>query len=393
MDTAQRNSPYPTLGARVAGVVKTVQVVESRRLHAVRRRAYARHGNPAAWRNLHGVPFSGCCSHYRTLSAVTRALIDRAVARDLAEHPQAWEHSRRHEVAEVVEERPEKPNLVLTQGIDRILNGTTFPTLASRYCAVGTGTGTPAASNTALGSEVKRSASYLVGSGNCGTTYPSSGVFTYRRTYDQTEETTSRNYTELGFSDASSGGLFSRLLISGGTVSLVAGQSLRTVYDLTFTLTGLTGSGNLSLGEWGSVACTWGVCAPEPGNVDTNGASNNGRGFFVPAQGNNIYARPVSGDFTIAYGSNISGHTYLSTSIYGAGWAAYTAGSGTRNYTWTAVWNAASFTSTAIRGFVYGDPGGFPYGYDNFAIKFGSAQTKTNLQKLKPNGITVTYTT
>lgn len=391
MDTAQRKF-NSHLGAHVSGVVKSVQVVESRRLRKVRTASFHRHGNVDAFRNLHGAPFNGCYSQFMALSGTTRALIERDLVRDIRENPEQWEAAR-GDVAEVVDERAEKPNLFLSQGKDRLLDGTSSPPRIAMYAAVGTGTTTPAASDIGLGSEVKRTGSYLAGSGNCGTTYPSTGVRVFRRTYDFAVETVSQNYTELGFSYASGPGnnLASRLLISGGTVTVTIGQSLRVVYDLTFTVNASTGSGNLSMDEWGSVGATWGACAGEIGNVDTNGAPNDSGHIFVTYSLNGPgWAIPVSGDFSFSAGSSVSGETYLASPVQGV-WGTYTPGAFTRSLTFANFWNAASFTSNAIRGFIYGRFD--QYGQDDFAIKFNSAQTKTNLQRLSPNGLTLGYTT
>lgn len=389
MDTAQPKF-NSNLGAHIRGVVKSVQVVESRRLRQVRTAAFRRHGNADAFRNLHGMPFNGCYSHFMALSGRTRALIENDLVRDIRENAEAWEAARM-DVAEVVEERTEKPNLFLSQGKNQILDGTIGPDKISTRCVVGTGTATPAASDVGLGTEVKRTESYLTGSGNCGTTYPSTGVRVFRRTYDFSIETVSQNYTELGFSYTSSSGnnLCSRLLISGGTVTVTIGQSLRVVYDLTFTVNASTGSGNLSMDEWGSVGATWGTCVGEIGNVDTNGLGNAAGTIFVPNNGAG-WVIPVSGNFTFTAGSAVTGETALSSSIQGA-WGTYTPGSFTRSLTFANYWSASAFNSTEIRGFIYGRFD--QYGQDDFAIKFNSAQTKTNLQRLFANGLTLGYTT
>ena len=381
MPTVLPNSPIQ-LGAHIDGVVKTFQVVEKSRLQDVRKRAFARHGNPEAWRNLHGVPFSGSLSHFRTLSPCTCSLIEQDVVRDLRDHSEEWRVSP---IAAVVEDRPPRPNLFLNQGKDLIVGGTIVTAEASLYAVVGTGTTPPVASDTSLGSEVKRTAAYLPGAGNCGTSY-GNYYQKARRTYDFSEETSNRNYSELGFAYASSGGLCSRLLISGGTVGVLIGQALRVVYDLTITFGSITGSGTLSIGEWGTVSENWFLGTPSLSYVDTNGAAQSNSGVrtpFEPRQGP-CYCNAVSGDFTLDFGGGVVGATRLGGSLEGT-WGSYTPGTFTRNLTWPTYWTAASWNSNAVRGFEYFNSSSF------FALKFSTTYTKTNLQKLKPSGITLTY--
>lgn len=378
MQTALPNRQKIT--ARISGIVKSVQVVEKARLHRVRRESFKRHGDSAAWCRSHSVPFSGRASHFLSLPAITRALIEKDVVADMSTHPQLWEKSP---VVEVCEDRPEAHNLVLNQGLNNLLNGTSNPSLVSRYCAVGTGTTPPAATDTILGSEVKRTSTYLTGSGNCGTSYGGYDQIN-RRTYDFTEEVSNQNYTELGFSHADSGNLFSRLLISGGTVSVLIGQSLRVVYDLTTTLGGVTGSGTLHAGDWGAVGFTSGICNANLPEVATNGLGGSTYSPYCPDVGTSR-CRALSGDFTFSFGSQISGASEVGAYLEGA-WGAYTPGSFTRTHTFP-YWSAAAWSSSAVRGFVYG------YGTHSYAIKLASNQTKTTLQKLKPPSFVLTYTT
>lgn len=383
MQTALPNNLF-RLGARLSGVVEKVQVVEKRRLHEVRCRSYARHGNPVAWRNLHGVPFSGRYSHFMSLSPLTRARIERDVVRDINEYPEEW---RMSPVAEAIEERGPKSNLVLNQGLDLIVGGTTNTSWVSYYAIVGTGTTPPSSADTAMGSEVKRAGPSLTGAGNCGSTY-GSYYQTNRRTHDFSEETSNQNYTELGFSHASSGNLFSRLLISGGTVSVLIGQALRTVYDLTTSIGSVTGSGTLNIGEWGEVGMDYGVCVPYLPEVNPSSSGWNTTTTPFSPQGGGLSCRALSGDFTFSYGNVPSGASVVGPAYNGA-WGAYTAGTFTRTHTWSTYWSASSWNSTAVRGFGYGRFD--QYGTYNYAIKFNSNQTKTSLQKLKPAGLILTY--
>ncbi len=90
---------------------------------------------------------------------------------------------------------------------------------------------------TALASQTERSAVYpqfLWPDGNPASTTLLDTVaakVTFRRTYDFSEQVGSVNYTEVGIAPASSGNLFSRILLSGA-VTVAAGQAIRVKYEL-----------------------------------------------------------------------------------------------------------------------------------------------------------------
>jgi len=88
-----------------------------------------------------------------------------------------------------------------------------------------------------LQTEVKRSNTYLAGSGNCGTTIVGN-VVELKRTTDFSTEAGPVNYTEIGFSPSSTPNtnVFSRILL-GSPVALTSGQRLRVVYQLNVTCT------------------------------------------------------------------------------------------------------------------------------------------------------------
>lgn len=94
---------------------------------------------------------------------------------------------------------------------------------------------------TGLATEVKRSATYLTGSGNCETTR-SGATFTHRRTYDFTAEVSNTNYAEVGFSHSATvaSNLNSRALFAGGAVTVLTGQQLRVIYDFLVTVSPVT---------------------------------------------------------------------------------------------------------------------------------------------------------
>jgi hypothetical protein len=91
---------------------------------------------------------------------------------------------------------------------------------------------------TGLDTEIKRTANYLTGAGNCESTY-SGGVYTHRRTFDFTEETGSVSYNEVGFSHTATvaANLNMRGIFAGAPIGVVSGQQLRVIYDVLVTVT------------------------------------------------------------------------------------------------------------------------------------------------------------
>ena len=85
--------------------------------------------------------------------------------------------------------------------------------------------------------DVKRTLTYVTGTGDCGTTWTAPHVSELKRTYDFTAESGSVTYTEVGTSyspTVNSPTLFMRAVLDT-PVSLTAGQVLRFVYTLTVT--------------------------------------------------------------------------------------------------------------------------------------------------------------
>lgn len=93
-----------------------------------------------------------------------------------------------------------------------------------------------AVNQTGLDSESKRSHTFLTGSGNTGSS-DASGTRTYKVTHDFSAEVSNQNYTELGWSNTQTvaANLNARSLVSGGTVTVLIGQQLRTVHQLSLT--------------------------------------------------------------------------------------------------------------------------------------------------------------
>ena len=147
----------------------SVERLESRRLQRLRRTSAARHTSLPRFRAIHGREFNGGETDFRLLGPVERSLIERDVVADIRTHPEAWQHP---EIAEVRESRPLAPNLILNQGKNAWFTGAARVNDFNYYCAAGTGTTTPAVTDTGLGSEVARTGTFLTGAGNCGTATP-----------------------------------------------------------------------------------------------------------------------------------------------------------------------------------------------------------------------------
>lgn len=286
----------------------------------------------------------------------------------------------------IVEERPWTKNLVLAQGKDVFFGGTWAGSLA-RYCAVGTGTTTPASTDVGLESEVigKRTGTLLTS--GTGTARYADGRVVYTYTHDFAEETTNQNYTELGWSWSASAGnnLFSRVLISGGTVTVLAEQQLRVVYVLTWSVTPyVETAGTLTVAGWPVAPAT--TTAGTTAAFGTGFATMSSNGYIGPTNGEALEpanancmcrvcsALTLNGGFTV-----MPANTYI-YDYSGGAWAPYTSGSFTRSQVFT-PFSAGSFASTSIRGFLYGNGVGF---------RFTDLQTKSNLHKLKPNGFSIT---
>ena len=285
----------------------------------------------------------------------------------------------------IVEERPWTKNLVLAQGKNTFFGGSYYAGELARYCAVGTGTTTPASTDVGLGSEVKRTGT-LLASGT-GTGRYSDGRVVYTYTHDFDEETVNQNYSELGWSWSASSGnnIFSRVLISGGTVTVLAGQQLRVVYVLTWSVTPyVETAGTLTVAGWpvAPATTTAGTMAAFGGGFATMSSSGymnlTGGEAFEPVQSTWFWvcnSLALDGGFT----SNPS-HSDILTINPTAPWGTYTPGSFTRSRV-LPPFSAGLFASTSIRGFLYGDGLGF---------RFTDLQTKSDLYKLKPNGFSIT---
>lgn len=293
----------------------------------------------------------------------------------------------------LVHERPMADNLVLNQGKDQYCGGTAYLNMLVRYCCVGTGTTPPTTADVGLRSEAVRTGTLVTGAGNCGTSYSAGQKVTMRRTFDFPVETVNRNYTELGWSYSGTSGnnLFSRTLISGGTVTVLVDQQLRVVYDLEVTLspTGVQ-SGSLTVAGWPvapatGTAGTWEICRYGIATVDTGGNSTEATGTsFEGYVGNAKQLRACSALTLNGYGNSPT-YTQVGSSVAGV-WASYTPGSFTRAMVF-GYWSAASFSSTGIVGFAAASNNDSQI---CLAFRFTEAQTKALTHKLRPNGYTIT---
>lgn len=286
----------------------------------------------------------------------------------------------------VVSERPWAKNMILNQGKDWVLAGTRTFQASFLFCAVGTGTTPVAATDTGLTSEATtaRTNTYLTGAGNCGTTWVGQ-VGTMRRTFDFGIEVADQNYTELGWSytGTKAANLFSKTLISTGSVTVLAGQQLRVVYDISITCapTGVQ-TANLTVAGWGTPSGTWALQQGMFSGVRTDGTGDSALGLFDTA------ATPAASLHagTCTLGSFGSPPTVGSTlgSVNGT-WATYTLGTFTRSVSFP-YFSAASFASTDIRMIKY-----TPLS-TAMAFRFDSPQTKLSTHRLRPNGYSITIT-
>jgi len=314
----------------------------------------------------------------------------------------------------IVQERPWANNLILDQGKNYWAGGTgSFADLV-RACAVGTGTTPVTASDTGLQSEAKRTTTYYKASGGCG--YSDTGATRKLwRTFDFAIESGSVNYTELGwsYSDSAGANLFSRALISGGTVSLTAGQSLRVVYELSITVApASTTTENLSISGWPvspatSTEVTWKIQGEQTfSRIDSNGNSDGG--FIEPGwrAGTGYYDKAVyfapavySANATLnGVFSNVSlAGTDLHPNVYsGSGCAAYSpyvSGSFARTLPSLGFISASQFASTSILFLGYAPRYSeyyFSAARSVICCNFTQAQTKDALYRLKFPGFTIT---
>ncbi len=305
----------------------------------------------------------------------------------------------------IVQERPWAKNLILDQGKNYWAGGTGSFAHLFRACAVGTGTTPVTASDTGLQSEAKRTTTHYTASGGCG--YSDTGATRKLwRTFDFSTESGNVNYSELGwsYSDSAGANLFSRALISGGTISLTAGQSLRVVYELSITVApASTTTENLSISGWPvspatSTEVTWKIQGAQTFSQITSGGTIIG-GFIEPGGGAGAFAPAVysaratlNGVFTNVTLAGTDLHPNVDSGSGAAAYSAYVDGSFARTLPSLGFINAAEFASTSILflGYAPRDGGYFNAGRSVICCNFTQAQTKDALYRLKFPGFTIT---
>jgi len=295
----------------------------------------------------------------------------------------------------VVEDRPWSDNMILNRFLDGICDSP-YPNIFQfiRYHKIGTGSAAVAATDTSLQNGTKTTSTRVGGSGNLGSSWAGS-VFTVRQTFDHAEETVNQNYTEHGLSDdstASGGGLVrTRALISGGTLTVLAGQQARCIYDISVTVSPTTAT-PASVGGTGwpvTPATTTdgdyilGYKIGLMGEMDTGGGVANGSlllgvSLQTTVQPGTAVTLPAFGGVISSYGGVGPDIQYQRDS--------YTVGT----YTFTIRPNAyatpASFSSTSINGWVATNAL-----YSTLVFRYDQNQTKANTHKLRYPSITVTW--
>ena len=250
-----------------------------------------------------------------------------------------------------------------------------------------------AVNQTGLDTEVKRNSTYLTGAGNCGTSFTSTSQ-AMQRTYDFSIEVANINYSELGWSNSGSAGnnLFSRSLISGGTVSVLIGQALRVVYALTITVSSASTPGTYSITGWPvapsvntdgdySLGNPFGNTGASPlGTVSTSGGSSvtSGAGYEISGQGGvpiGNWMKLCTGTTLPVFGNDYSVGT--SVNFDSASTGSYSSGTFQRDYSFHM--NVGTGNRTDFRGIV------FQLATTCFVFVFDQDQTKDNLHTLDVN--------
>lgn len=248
-----------------------------------------------------------------------------------------------------------------------------------------------AVNQTGLTTEAKRSTTYLIGAGNCGTS-DVGNVRTMRRTYEFTAEVGNVNYAELGWSDNGAAGanLNMRALIAGGTVTVLIGQQLRVIYDFALTVTpNASTPGTYAITGWpvapsvntdGDYQLTnpfngGGGAAGCIGNVNVNGVATQSGGLS-PYRTLNGSLRISTATVMPAFGNNFAagGTTAQNNS---AAMVAYTLGSFNRTKQYT--FDLGTGNRTDWRAACVEDAGGS----NGWVFIFDQNQTKDNAHTLR----------
>lgn len=247
-----------------------------------------------------------------------------------------------------------------------------------------------AVNQTGLSSEVKRTTSYLTGAGNCGTTNTvGTGTRVLKRTFDFSTEVSPQNYEELGWSYTATPGsnLFSRVLIAGGTVTVLTSQQLRVVYELTIVVSPITSTPQTpTITGWpvapaastdGDYIANAQNFGSDQGGISAVGTAGNsgmgGRNQSLEPWGP-FQMRLADGSVLPAFNAGYSPGT--TTTQSSSSLAAYTPGNFYRDA--TSQWIASNGNRTDIRGITVVDADLYV-----FTFVFDEAQTKDNSHLLE----------
>ena len=308
---------------------------------------------------INGFEFDGSWRHRRMLDEHESALVDSFISNSIVSNGKEWEK----ESPVIVTSNGEwKDNLILDQCLDYLGARTvgSFSSILSA-CALGGGTATPAVSDVALGSEIKRTTNKISSTSSDDN---QTRTRTYTNVYDFPAESSPQNYTEVAVSHSWSPGsnISTRALISGGTVSVGVGQQARVSYSISVTLPANytdtpTTSGDT--GSWGSSSGTFAYCTLD--SVKAVGDSN----------------------LTIATGSTIPSFGSMFPYVWGvanssSSFLPYSAG--TFKSSRRSVWDLTTAVGSSWNSLISGQAGTNSAG--RFAFVFDSTKTKDNTHTL-----------
>ena len=272
-----------------------LQVVERAICLRIAKKVVRSAGYEHAFELAHGHRFTGSGEDRMLLPAEIREKVDAALRKSMRRYPAQW---RKAPVARIPVDLPEADNIILNQGLDYLGAGTAHWGNMGMYCVLGTGTATPAFTDTGLGAEIIRTNNELT-SGTSTTDDVGTRTRTMRRTYDfpaegstsfAAGERSGHNYTEIGLSHSAvvTNNLSTRALIASGTVTAVVGQQVRAVYSIAVTLGANTVSTPTSSTGWTaglqgtSAFCTFG------GTSDRGNGGNYAASKLLLATGSTI---------------------------------------------------------------------------------------------------------
>jgi len=263
-------------------------------------------------------------------------------------------------------------------------------------------------SQTTLQTEVKRGgagiagSSYLVGTGNCGSSAVNN-VVQYLRTYDFSTESVQKTYTEVGVAwdtdDAPIKSTFSRILLPQ-TLSIDVDQRLRLIYqlDVVFTPESASGVINATISGW-PVAPATNTNMSQSIQLMTRVSSINTSGVATttyaslepPAIGNNCsFFASTNSQSLVSLDSTPVNRNALGTADIASSTAdSYTAGSYIVYKNATFALGQMNYTNLASFGFGANNPSAtLPYNAlgQAFAMLFNQTQSKYSSQTL-----TMTY--